>query len=353
VPVAFSSGDGRFAVRNEPLPQFAGWAGTSGVQVLTGDFNGDGKTDLALVRTGAPGWSSVPVALSTGDGRFAVHNRPLADFGTWAAASDVRVLTGDFDGDGRTDLALVRVGPAGWASVPVALSTGDGGFAVQNRPLADFAGWATMSGVQAVTGDFDGDRRTDIAMVRTGPSGWESVPVALSTGDGGFSVRNRPVPEFAGLATAAGVRVLAGDFDGDRRTDLALLRQEPGWASVPVALSAGDGTFAVQNRAVAAFADWAAAPGVRPVVGDFTGDGRADVALVRHQPGWSSIPVAASGQGGFTVQNAGVGPFAEWAAASGAYALVGDYDGDAKADVAVLRLAPTVASVAVTPRRRR
>ena len=48
-------------------------AATPGVQVLTGDFNGDGRTDIAL--TGVAGWASIPVALSNGDGTFQVVNR--------------------------------------------------------------------------------------------------------------------------------------------------------------------------------------------------------------------------------------------------------------------------------------
>src|SRR5262245_10543132 len=52
-----------FAIQNRQVGVFAAWAATSGVQIVTGDFNGDGRTDIALVRREA-GWTSIPVALS-------------------------------------------------------------------------------------------------------------------------------------------------------------------------------------------------------------------------------------------------------------------------------------------------
>ena len=61
-----------------------------------GDFNHDGKADIAL--TGSSTWASVPVAFSNGDGTFDVTSQPI-DFATWA--SSVPSLTGDFNGDHR------------------------------------------------------------------------------------------------------------------------------------------------------------------------------------------------------------------------------------------------------------
>jgi hypothetical protein len=92
------------------------WAAKPNVKVLAGDFNGDGRTDIDL--TGVAGWVSVPVAFSNGDGTWRVTNQKHPDFGAWAAEPNVKVLTGDFNGDGRTDIALT--GGAGLASVPMA-----------------------------------------------------------------------------------------------------------------------------------------------------------------------------------------------------------------------------------------
>ena len=331
VPVALS-GDANFAIQNRPVGAFAGWASDPVVRVLTGDFNGDGRTDIALVRQ-AGGWTTVPVALS-GDANFAIQNRPVGDFAIWAADPNVRVLTGDFNGDGRTDIALVRQA-GGWTTVPVALSS-DTGFTIQNRPASDFALWASDPVVRVLTGDFNSDGRTDIALVRQA-GGWTTVPVALS-GDTGFTIQNRPASDFALWASDPVVRVLTGDFNSDGRTDIALVRQAGGWTTVPVALS-GDTGFTIQNRPASDFALWASDPVVRVLTGDFNSDGRTDIALVRQAGGWTTVPVALSGDANFAIQNRPVGAFAGWASDPVVQVLTGDFNGDSRADIALVRQA--------------
>jgi hypothetical protein len=99
--------------------------------------------------------------------------------------------------------------------------------------VGSFAEWATRSRIKIVTGDFNGNGRTDIALVRQ-EGGWSTVPIAFSNGDGSFRITNGKVGEFANWAATRGVRLVIGTFDNDGRTDIALVRQESGWASVPV-----------------------------------------------------------------------------------------------------------------------
>ncbi len=75
---------------------------------------------------------------------------------------------------------LVEVGAANWASIPMASSNGDGSFTVTNLAVDTFATLATSPGVQIVSGDFNGDGKTDLAAI--GVASWASVPVAFSTG---------------------------------------------------------------------------------------------------------------------------------------------------------------------------
>ena len=67
------------------------------------------------------------------------------EFGTWITLPNVKLLTGDFNADRVTDLALT--GPSGWGSVPMLLSVnGTGSFTVVNAPVNMFAAWSASSG---------------------------------------------------------------------------------------------------------------------------------------------------------------------------------------------------------------
>ncbi len=135
---------------NLAVDTFATLATSPGVQIVSGDFNGDGKTDLAAI--GAANWASVPVAFSNGNGSFTVTNSVIDTFATLATSPGVQIVSGDFNGDGRTDLAAI--GAANWASVPVAFSNGNGSFTVTNSVIDTFATLATSPGVKVLTGNF-------------------------------------------------------------------------------------------------------------------------------------------------------------------------------------------------------
>ena len=231
------------------------------MKVVAGDLNGNGLTDLALVRQ-TPGWGSIPMAFANGDGTWNVTKGPVDDFITsWASAPGVKVVAGDFNGNGLTDLALVRQTP-GWGSIPIAFANGDGTWNVTNGPVDDFiTSWASAPGVKVVAGEFNGNGLTDLALVRQTPVG--SIPVAFANGDGTWNITNGPVDDFiTSWASAPGVKVVAGDFNGNGLTDLALVRQTPGWGSIPVAFANGDGAWNITNGPVDDFiTSWARRPG--------------------------------------------------------------------------------------------
>ena len=106
-----------------------------------------------------------------------------------------------------------------------------------------------------------------------------------------FLVQNRAAAGFASLAASPDVQVLADDFNNDGKTDLALINQAAGWTSVPVALSGPTG-FPTENLSAPGFASLAANPNVTAIAGDFNGDGAADLALINQDAGWNTVPVA-------------------------------------------------------------
>jgi hypothetical protein len=291
IPIAFGNGDHSVRVTNAVSPNsFNLYTTQPGMQTVAGDFNGDGNFDLAF--TGATGKDPltqqqstvIGVAFSNGDGTFRVAYNNNPTFAGWAAQDGVQLLAGDFDWDGLDDLALV--GGEEWTTIPVAYSEGDGTFLVTNPGVPGFPQWVGSSvvdilnplnhTVRAIVGDFNGDRCADIALA--GGNNFTTIPIAFSTCNSpewranstlygyqppplpanyagiGFTVSNPFVPNFPGWATE-GTHIVAGDFNGDGRTDLALTGGAH-WDTIPVAFSQGN-SFSVTNDVSWQWAQWA------------------------------------------------------------------------------------------------
>ena len=338
IPVAENENGGNFycdalSIDNTQFSDV--WAKSPGVKVLTGDFNGDGLSDILL--TGGSGWQSLPIAFKTGSGFHVTNgtNSYIVNFAGWATWQNAWPVTGDFNGDGRTDIALV--GSPVYRTLPVAFSNGDGTFYTANNGISStFYSYAAQPGARPVTGDFNGDGLSDIAII--GGTTSNLIPIALSNGDGTFTVQSGVVTSgdtnFTTYSTWAGVHAVSGDFDGDGKGDIALTGGS-GWWTVPVAFSNGDGTFRVTNSGISwgdggfpTYATW----GAQPVSGDFNNDGKSDIALTGgHSPDgspWGSIPVAFSnGDGTWGVANnytQGLN-FPGQASTPGVYAVAGGY----------------------------
>jgi len=323
----------QITVENRAAADFASLAANPAVQVLADDFDGDGNTDLALVNQGG-GWTSVPIALSTATG-FTVENISTPDFANLAANPNVEAVSADFNGDGKADIGLVNHG-AGWTTVPIALSSTTG-FTVENLSSPDFAGWAASPDVQVLADDFNGDGKTDLALVNQAP-GWTTVPIALSD-TAGFTVANLSAPDFAGWAASPDVEAVPGDFDGNGSADIALINHALGWNTIPIAFVSSAGVT-VQNRPAADFAALAASPDVTVIADDFSGDGRADLALVNQAGGWTSVPIALSELASFSINNVSAANFASLAANTSVSVLSGDFNNDGLADFGLINQAP-------------
>jgi hypothetical protein len=285
--------------------------------VAVGDFNGDGKLDLAVVNEcgndpdcGSPG--TVSILLGNGNGTFNLASGPPITVGFGPES----VAVGDFNGDGKLDLAVVN-----WSddNVSILLGNGDGTFTPASTPTVSVG----SDPYSLAVGDFNGDGKLDLAVVNFGDN---TVSILLGNGDGTFTPASTPTVSVAEDPRAVAV----GDFNGDGKLDLAVVNQcgndpycgSPG--TVSILLGNGDGTFtAAPSPNVSPYASWIA-------VGDFNGDGKLDLAVTSWNNNTMYI-LLGNGNGTFTPAS-GSPITVSFAPESVA---VGDFNGDGKLDLAV------------------
>jgi len=274
-------------------------AGSGPLSVAVGDFNRDGKLDLAVANAGS---NNISVLLGKGDGTF----KAAVNYGAGSGPSSVAV--GDFNRDGKLDLAVANNG----GNISILLGNGDGTF----RATVNYATGNSPSSV--AVGDFNRDGKLDLAVANSGASnGVSNISVLLGRGDGTFQPAVNYNAGFGSLSVAV------GDFDGDGNLDLAVASF--GSSDVNVLRGDGDGTF---NAAVSYAAD---AP-TSVAVGDFNGDGKLDlvVANIVTNQGFGNVGVLL-GNGDGTFQAA-----VDYGVGSNPYSVaVGDFNSDGKPDLAV------------------
>ena len=291
-------------------------AGEYNQRTIAADVNGDGRADLVTYRYHDDGgaitkrWTvqlGGPTGLpATGTSWLTNHEFAFAGAPQCVDGRD-RVYAGDWDGDGDADLLHYRAGCGAAPRWQVLVADGDHFTVVDWLPAA-ITGWGSdydLTNAQLVFGDFTGDGRAD-ALIYRGGATTDTLVRSIATAPGYLS----------GIATTglAGPLVAVGDFDGDRRLDLAALNG----TSLTMRRSMGYGGF--MGHAVVTVPSTAAV-----TAGDFTGDGLTDL-LVRTTPSSTAATLYSSTRSGM-VARAVTAP----TTAGNAFAT-GDVDGDGRDD---------------------
>jgi hypothetical protein len=295
ISVLLGNGDGTF----QPHVDYA--AGMAPASVAAGDFNGDGKLDLAIASYD----NTLSILLGNGDGTF---QAPLTmsgqNYGEFLAV-------GDFNGDGKLDLAVGNYGYQG-AGVQILLGNGNGTFTAGSFVLIGEGEWYDEP-TYLVARDFNRDGKADLALVTD--SG--DLYILLGKGDGTFQT---PVAYPTGADSRA---VATGDFNGDGILDLATANFGTSTSTISILLGNGDGTFQTH-------VDYPNGQGLDLLtIADINGDGALDLAVANPLANTVSV-LLGNGDGTFQesqVFATGNDPFGVAAA---------DFNGDGRMDLAVV-----------------
>jgi hypothetical protein len=259
-----SNGDGTF----QALPTLR----VSPFGFLAVDLNGDGLTDVLSIDQN----NSLVTALGRGNGTFTV----TSSISGTQAAPDIPTpgLAADFTGDGIVDALTITPGngsPRSDSSLIFFKGNGDGSFQAAGTPI-DLGIYGSTG---AVSGDFNGDGRTDILVAAAG-STTSALFFFPGKGDGTFGSAS-PLPSPSPQpGSAFQPLILTADLNNDHKLDVI--------AQGNVFLGQGDGTFVQSSVNL---------PGTVLAVGDLNGDGIPDLVVYSNNVG--ATVYAGNGDGTF------------------------------------------------------
>ena len=276
-------------------------AGTNPQSVAVGDFNGDGKQDLAVANYSNGGAGTVSIFLGNGDGTF----QPAVSYAT--GSGPLLVVAADFNHDGKLDLATAN--DTG-GSVSVLLGNGNGTFQPHvDYPAGSFPHWVAV-------GDFNNDGIPDLVVTNEGAG---SISIFLGNGDGTFQ------PQTTLSAPSEPYSVAVADFNHDGFADLAVTGYYSSVAAIYLGSASGFQPYVTYPCGMGPAAILSA---------DLNHDGNADLAVADYNNGNTGFASVLLGNGDGTFQTA-----TTWTAGTGPDGIaVGNFNGDRNPDLVVTNL---------------
>jgi IgA Peptidase M64/FG-GAP-like repeat len=295
-----------------------------------GDFNGDGKDDLLI-------HSDNSILLYRSDGsRFdvafsAVERVP----GSWQFKPNDQFYIADVNGDGKDEVVVYN--STNWAMeyLGILADDGAGGLRCIARYDDGMPGWQFQRDDRFYVADFDGNGRKDLFVFNG--TNWAIPYLGMLRSSGtGLTVTNRYDGTMPNWQMRPGDRHVVGDFNGDRKDDLWVFNGSD-WSYPYLGMLASSGTsLSMTRRYDNTLPNWQMRPNDQHYVGDFNGDGKADLFVFNGRD-WSIayLGMLASGGTGVSMTRRYDGTVPGWQMRRNDRHWVADVDGNGRADLFV------------------
>jgi len=284
---------------------------------VVGDFNGDGKLDVVSMENPG-GYFEIDVALGNGDGSF--QSPVVQNLFPGNQHTHYAMAVGDFNGDGRLDLAVWGIYAASTTSeVMIFLGNGDGTFTYSNAYTAPNSSDYTESTNTLYVADFNGDGHLDLAALTQ----YNGVYIYMGNGDGTFQAAvgySTVDPNHPNNYIASGMAV--GDLNSDGKPDIAITES----TGMAVLLNHGNGTF---GTATYYDSGTNATSEIGIAIGDVNGDKKNDI-VITSWPNGKVLLYLNQGGGKFAVPT-----LVATLGVSSWLATIADINGDKKMDLVV------------------
>ncbi len=289
-----------------------GWRLGGGDRSYVGDFDGDGKAEV-FTRT------ADSAALIRLDGNSLKSSaRARGTIGSWPLNVEDEACIADLDGDRRDEIFIYR------DSAAAVLSFRDRRFRSSAVAVSPIGSWPLAAGDLCYSGDFDGDGRAELFMRNAHQAG------LLSYAGGALISKTVATGSVGAWQLNPGDRSTVGDFDGDRKAEILVHNHTspPGYLGV----LGYDGSQLVSKSVMQGpLYRWQLADADRFYAGDFKGEG-LDTAFVRRP---RAAGVLSYGVGFWQASTAAYGRIGKWPLRAGDTSTVGDFDGDGAAEIYV------------------